>query len=38
MSIVGNTGRRARWADLHHLSGVPIDYPAVAFAEDDAKA
>lgn len=23
---------------LHHLSGVPIDYPAVAFAEDDVTA
>jgi hypothetical protein len=35
MSIVGNTGRRAGWADL---SDVPIDYPAVAFAEDAARA
>jgi hypothetical protein len=38
VEIVGHALSTTLSNYLLHLSGVPIDYPAVAFAEDDVKA
>jgi uncharacterized peroxidase-related enzyme len=38
VEIVGHALSTTLSNYLHHLSGVPIDYPAVGFAEDDARA
>jgi hypothetical protein len=36
VEIVGHALSTTLSNYLHHLSDVPIDYPAVAFASDDA--